>query len=83
MKGNKMGFGDAQRRFLTNFCAFSCPFVASQADDLPDLGKPYASQPIAALCDGSVRVLNVKHISAETLKRAICPNDGMVLGDDW
>jgi hypothetical protein len=53
------------------------------AKALPDFGKAYGQQPLGALCDGSVRVLDLKVISAQTLKWAINPADGMVLGPDW
>jgi hypothetical protein len=33
--------------------------------------------------DGSVRTLDLKKVSAETLKRAIDPADGQPLGNDW
>jgi hypothetical protein len=36
-----------------------------------------------ALADGSVRVLNLGTISAETLRRAIVRNDGKEMGPDW
>ena len=36
-----------------------------------------------ALCDGSVRTLDLKKISAKTLKDAINGNDGNPLGEDW
>jgi hypothetical protein len=35
------------------------------------------------ICDGSVRKLELKKISQETLRNAIMPNDGNVLGSDW
>ncbi len=38
---------------------------------------------LAALCDGSVRVINIKTITEKTLKNAIQKDDGNVLGDDW
>src|SRR5207302_9401316 len=50
---------------------------------LPDFGKAYDGKPLAALADGSVRVLDLKKISAATLKNAICPDDGNPLGPDW
>jgi hypothetical protein len=37
----------------------------------------------AALCDGSVRTLNMKTLTEKTLKDAITRNDGNVLGADW
>ena len=33
--------------------------------------------------DGSTRVLDLNKIKAETLKNAIDPADGNVLGNDW
>jgi Protein of unknown function (DUF1559) len=53
------------------------------AKDLPDFGKAFGNRPSAALCDGSVRILDLKKISATTLKNAITTNDGMILGNDW
>jgi hypothetical protein len=51
--------------------------------DLPKFGKAFGEKPCAALCDGSTREINLKTVSAETLKNAICGNDGNVLGNDW
>ena len=51
--------------------------------DLPDFGKSFDGKPLVSLCDGSVRVLDLKKIKAETLKNAITTADGNVLGDDW
>jgi hypothetical protein len=51
--------------------------------DLPKFGKAFGEKPLAALCDGSVRYLDLKVLSAETLKNAIQTNDGMPLGADW
>jgi len=51
--------------------------------DVPDFGKAYNGEPIIAICDGSVRTLNLKKVSAKTLKNAICTDDGNALGDDW
>jgi hypothetical protein len=50
---------------------------------IPDFGKAYGSKPLAAICDGSVRVLDLKKISAMTLRHAIDPADGFPLGADW
>jgi hypothetical protein len=50
---------------------------------VPDFGKAYGGRPLAAMADGSVRVLDLKKITAETLKNAIDPLDGNVLGKDW
>ncbi len=51
--------------------------------DLPNFGKAYGAKPLAALCDGSVRTLNLKKIKPETLKAAITIAGGEVLGADW
>jgi uncharacterized protein (TIGR03067 family) len=51
--------------------------------DLPDFGKAYHAKPLAALCDGSVRTLNLKKITPKTLKAAITIAGGEVLGADW
>jgi hypothetical protein len=51
--------------------------------DLPAFGKAFGEKPLALLCDGSTRYLNLKTISAKTLKNAIRADDGMVLGNDW
>jgi hypothetical protein len=51
--------------------------------DLPDIGKAYGNRPLAAMCDGSVRILDLKKIKPETLKNAINSADGNTLGDDW
>jgi hypothetical protein len=50
---------------------------------LPDFGKAYGQKPLAVLFDGSTRELDLKKIRAETLKNAIDPADGNVLGSDW
>jgi hypothetical protein len=51
--------------------------------DLPDFGKAFDSTPLAGLCDGSARVLDTKKISMATLKAAVTPNGGEILGADW
>ena len=51
--------------------------------DLPDFGKAYHAKPLAAMCDGSVRTLNLKKIKPETMKAAITVAGGEVLGADW
>jgi hypothetical protein len=51
--------------------------------DLPKFGKAFGEKPLAALCDGSVRELDLNTISAATLKNAINTNDGIPLGPDW
>ena len=38
---------------------------------------------LAVMCDGEVRTLDLKKISAKTLKLAIDPADGNPLGQDW
>jgi hypothetical protein len=50
---------------------------------VPDFGKAYDGTPLALIMDGSVRTLDLKKISATTLKLAIIPDDGMALGPDW
>jgi hypothetical protein len=57
------------------------PFDKDKA--LPDFGKAFGGQPLAALADGSVRILDLKKISPRTLKNAITPADGNLLGADW
>jgi hypothetical protein len=57
------------------------PFDRNKA--LPAFGKAYGQKPLAAMFDGSVRVLNLDKIKPETLKNAIDPADGNVLGNDW
>ena len=62
--------------------------VAAQAgsplkQDLPNFGKAYAAVPLAALCDGSVRALDLTKVSARTLKSAITVAGGEILGGDW
>ena len=51
--------------------------------DLPDFGKAYGAKPLVALCDSSVRIVNTKTVSEETLKSAITTAGGEVLGADW
>jgi hypothetical protein len=51
--------------------------------DLPDFGKAFGKKPLAAMMDGSVRTLDLGKIKPETLKNAIDPADGNVLGSDW
>lgn len=50
---------------------------------VPDIGKAYGKRPLAVMFDGSVRVLDLERIKEETLKNAIDPADGNVLGPDW
>jgi hypothetical protein len=51
--------------------------------NLPDFGKAYGKKPLAVMMDGSPRLLDLNKIQAETLKNAIDPMDGNVLGRDW
>jgi hypothetical protein len=51
--------------------------------ELPAFGKAYDKRPLAVLMDGDVRVLDLNKIKPETLKNAIDPGDGNVLGADW
>ena len=51
--------------------------------DLPDIGKAYGGKPLAVLCDGSVRVLDLTKMSPRTLKAAITVGGAEVLGADW
>jgi hypothetical protein len=57
------------------------PFDRTKA--VPDFGKAFGKMPLAVMLDGTVRVLNLKKIGADTLKNAIDPSDGNVLGADW
>jgi hypothetical protein len=57
------------------------PFDAEK--DLPEFGKAYHLKPLAAMCDGYVRTLNLKKITPETMKAAITIAGGEVLGADW
>jgi hypothetical protein len=50
---------------------------------LPPFGKAYGERPLAALCDGSVRVLDLRKILPATLRLAINPQVGKPLGPDW
>lgn len=50
---------------------------------VPAFGKAFGDKPAAVIMDGSARVLDLKKLSAETLKNAIDPMDGNVLGKDW
>jgi hypothetical protein len=51
--------------------------------DLPDFGKAFDSTPLMGICDGSVRVVDTRKVSQVTLKAAITPNGGEILGADW
>lgn len=57
------------------------PFDAKK--DLPDIGKAYDSKPLAALCDGSVRTLDLNVVAPKTLKAAITIAGDEILGPDW
>jgi len=57
------------------------PFDKNKA--VVDFGKAYGKKPLAAMMDGSVRLLDLEKIKPETLKNAIMPDDGNVLGKDW
>jgi hypothetical protein len=59
----------------------SIPFDPKK--DLPKFGKAFGDKPCLAMCDGSTRQIDLKTLSAETLKNAICGNDGNPLGADW
>ena len=50
---------------------------------VPDFGKAFGKRPLAVLADGSVRQLDLNRTSEATLKNAIDPADGNVLGADW
>ena len=51
---------------------------------LPKLALPGVDGFVnVALCDGSVRTLNMKTLTERTLKNAITRDDGNPLGDDW
>jgi hypothetical protein len=50
---------------------------------VPDLGKAYGKRPLAVMFDGAPRVLDLNKILPDTLKNAIDPADGNVLGKDW
>ncbi len=57
------------------------PYDAAKA--IPDFGKAYGGKPLCAIADGSVRTIDLKKVSPATLRNAICPADGNVLGADW
>ena len=46
------------------------------------LGPPGRDYFLVSMCDGSVRMIK-KTVSDQTLKNAVNPNDGNVLGSDW
>jgi prepilin-type processing-associated H-X9-DG protein len=52
-------------------------------DPRTQIGGWYGNIVNVALCDGSVRPINLKKITKETLRNAIMPADGHVLGPDW
>jgi hypothetical protein len=51
--------------------------------DLPDFGKAFGQKPQCVMFDGSTRTLDLGKISKQTLKYAIMPADGNILGADW
>jgi len=57
------------------------PFDKDKA--VPDFGKAFGSKPLAVMMDGSTRGLDLTKIQPDTLKNAIMPADGNVLGNDW
>jgi hypothetical protein len=57
------------------------PFDRNKA--VPDFGKAYGKKPLAVMMDASARVLDLNKIQPLTLKNAIDPQDGNVLGQDW
>jgi RNA polymerase sigma factor (sigma-70 family) len=52
-------------------------------DPRTQIGGWYGDYVNIGMCDGSVRRMELKKISQETLRNAIMPNDGNVLGPDW
>jgi RNA polymerase sigma factor (sigma-70 family) len=54
-----------------------------EADPRTQIGGWYGDLVSFALCDGSVRTIDRKKISKETLRAAITPSGGEVLGPDW
>ncbi len=57
------------------------PFDRKKA--LPDFGRAYGGRPLALMFDGTPRLLDLKKLKPETLKNAIDPADGNVLGMEW
>jgi hypothetical protein len=51
--------------------------------DVVQFGKAFGERPLAVLCDGSTRLLDLKKLSKETLKAAVTINGGEVMGNDW
>lgn len=51
--------------------------------DLPDFGKAYGGRIQVGMCDGSVRLIDLKKVKPETFKAAITTSGGEVLGSDW
>lgn len=51
--------------------------------DVVKFGQALGERPLAAMCDGSTRHLDLRKISKETLKGAITTQGGEVLGADW
>jgi hypothetical protein len=56
------------------------PYAPEQP--LPKLGGLYSNDFIAAMADGSVRVVS-KKTSEKTIRAAITANGGEILGPDW
>jgi RNA polymerase sigma factor (sigma-70 family) len=52
-------------------------------DPRTQIGGWYGDEVNILMCDGSVRKIDRKKVSEETLRNAIMPNDGNVLGKDW
>jgi hypothetical protein len=48
----------------------------------PLMAQAFAKSLLVGLGDGSVRAISPT-MSAETWNRALCPNDGLRLGNDW
>jgi hypothetical protein len=48
-----------------------------------DFGKAFGGKPLAGICDGSTRTIDLKKISQATLKAAITTAGGEILGEDW
>jgi prepilin-type processing-associated H-X9-DG protein len=58
-------------------------FVISENKPLPDMKLNGNSRVNVLLGDGSVRSIDLNTLSEKTLRNAICPDDGNVLGSDW
>src|SRR5262249_12022341 len=57
------------------------PFARKK--ELPDFGGAFGKGPLGVRLDGSPRLLDLTKIRPQTLKNAIDPADGNVLGRDW